>query len=57
MSNENSDALREVKRNYYRDWRAKNPDKVRAAQERYWRRKLEEQKRAEPGIPKDAEIR
>lgn len=29
----------ELRRQYKRDWNRKNPDKVRAAQERYWLRK------------------
>lgn len=32
-------AKREARRAYYRQWRAKNPDKVKAYQERYWDKK------------------
>ncbi len=32
------------KREYYRKWRAENPDKVRAANEKYWLKKAEELK-------------
>lgn len=30
---------REEKRDYARDWRARNPDKVREANKRYWERR------------------
>ena len=49
--------IRDAKRDYHRQWRKKNPEKVRAAQERFWRRKLEEKKSVFPAIPEDAEIR
>ena len=29
----------EARRKYHREWARKNPDKVRAATERYWQRK------------------
>ena len=45
------------KREYYRNWRARNPEKVKAAQERYWRRRLAEVKDKNPAIPEDTEIR
>lgn len=32
-------AKQEVRREYYRQWRAKNPDKVKSYQERYWAKK------------------
>ena len=32
----------EAKRMYQREWRAKNPDKVKAAAERHWRKKAAE---------------
>lgn len=35
------DALK-TRSEYYREWRKKNPDKVRASQERYWIRKAEQ---------------
>lgn len=37
-----AEAVRDKKREYFRNWRKNNPEKVRAAQERYWRRKLED---------------
>ena len=34
------------KREYYREWRARNPEKVKASQAKYWARKAEEMKTA-----------
>lgn len=34
--------IKERKREYYRKWRAKNPEKVRAAQIRYWQKRAME---------------
>lgn len=31
-----------LRREYQREWRRKNPDKVRAAQDRYWNKKAAE---------------
>ncbi len=33
---------REARREYMREWRKKNPEKVQAAQERYWAKKAAE---------------
>lgn len=33
--------IRAARADYARKWRAKNPDKVKRAQERYWRRRAE----------------
>ena len=30
---------KQARRDYYKEWRRKNPDKVRASNERYWRKK------------------
>ena len=32
--------VREERRRYAREWRKKNPEKVRAANQRYWERKV-----------------
>lgn len=32
-------AKREARREYHRQWRKNNPDKVKAIRERYWRKK------------------
>lgn len=39
---ERSAAIREIKREYYRKWRERNPEKVQAAQEKFWEKKLQE---------------
>lgn len=31
--------IREVKREYMREWRKNNPEKVKSAQKRYWERR------------------
>ncbi len=35
----NDELVREVQREYYREWRRKNPDKVREKNRRYWEKK------------------
>lgn len=47
MRNEKNDAAREIKNKYLREWRRKNPDKVKAANARYWEKKAAEMKLAE----------
>ena len=37
-----NEAAREARRAYKRAWNKANPDKVKAAQERYWTRKAEQ---------------
>ena len=32
-------AMKEARRQYQREWRKNNPDKVRAHQQRYWEKK------------------
>ena len=36
------------KKAYMKEWRKKNKDKVKAAQERYWEKKANENKEIEP---------
>lgn len=38
LVNQKETAAREAKNAYMREWRAKNKDKVKATQERYWQR-------------------
>lgn len=33
----------ELRREYYKAWRAANPDKVKKANQNYWRRKAEQE--------------
>lgn len=47
-------ARREQSR-YHREWRAKNPDKVREANRRYWLKKAESLKAKEAENGKDGE--
>ena len=37
-----SEAAREARRAYKREWNRRNPDKVKEAQERYWNRKAQQ---------------
>lgn len=37
-----ADEARKARNAYYREWRKKNPDKVRATQMRYWEKKATE---------------
>lgn len=43
MKNENVEDLARQKRNeYHRTWQKQNPEKVKQAQERYWKKKAKE---------------
>jgi|LSQX01.1.fsa_nt_gb hypothetical protein len=59
MKNQNriDELAKEARREYYRKWRAKNPDKVKKATERYWRRKAEQilKERTEGNSPNEAD--
>ena len=39
--------VKEERRRYAREWRAKNPEKVQAANRRYWEKKVMERMSAE----------
>lgn len=39
------DKAREARKQYMKEWRAKNPDKVKAINERYWAKKAKESER------------
>ncbi|MBR3560930.1 MAG: hypothetical protein IKN81_05300 [Oscillospiraceae bacterium] len=41
LQTEKSDKAREAQRQYLREWRKKNKDKVRQYNEKYWQRKGE----------------
>ena len=50
-----NERAREARRAYKREWNRRNPDKVKAAQERYWIRKAkaaqdQQQKSDEPAM-------
>ena len=38
------DPVREVKRDYYRAWRARNREKIKAYNARYWEKQAEKKK-------------
>lgn len=40
--NDLNDAAKEARREYKREWNRKNPDKVRAAQKRYWEKRAQQ---------------
>ena len=42
-----SERIKDLKRQYYRDWYARNRDRVKASQDRYWQKKLHESERKE----------
>lgn len=42
-----SEDARNARNAYYRAWRAKNPDKVRKSNERYWNKKAVEMSKAD----------
>ena len=41
MDKKTKEAARAARNKYSREWRAKNPDKVREINERYWARRAE----------------
>jgi len=41
-------AVQEEKREYFRQWRRNNPDKVKKHNENYWRKRAEKRLEAEP---------
>lgn len=43
-----SEAAKEARRAYKREWAHRNPDKVKAAQERYWTKRAETGQQPEP---------
>jgi hypothetical protein len=42
-----SEQAKEAQRLYIREWRKRNPDKVRAIQDRYWEKRLAKMKAEE----------
>lgn len=42
LTNTKETSAREARNAYMREWRAKNKEKVRATQDRYWKRKAKE---------------
>lgn len=44
---ETDNAAVEARRAYKREWARRNPDKVKAAQERYWKKRAEQSQQQE----------
>ena len=42
MTEHEHEAIKAARNAYRREWRKKNPDKVKAAQERYWLKRAQE---------------
>jgi hypothetical protein len=40
------DTAKEAKKIYMKEWRAKNKDKIKATQQRYWEKKYKQQSNA-----------
>ncbi|NCB50923.1 MAG: phosphatase [Clostridia bacterium] len=49
MDNQIQEKADQIRREYYREWRKKNPDKVKRATESYWERKARAILKAEQG--------
>ena len=47
-----NEQAREARRTYKREWNRKNPDKVKAAQARYWERKAQAARDAQESADK-----
>ena len=55
MTANQQELIRQAKNQYAREWRAKNKDRVKANNDRYWARKAE-QLAKEPGEKNEADI-
>lgn len=49
IQNKGTDRAKELEREYLREWRRKNKDKVRQYRETYWRRKAEAEEKKRGG--------
>lgn len=49
MSKKISKEAREARNAYYREWRKKNPEKLKQYQEKYWMKKAQEMQEQEEG--------
>lgn len=50
-----TEAAKKDRREYYREWRRRNPERVRAAQERYWEKRIQGQRNPEQRAAADPE--
>ena len=48
-----TEKAKEARRQYKREWNRRNPDKVQAAQERYWSKKAAEMERQNEEAERD----
>ena len=46
MTDNNAKEIKKARREYYREWRKNNPDRVAQIQERYWLKKAAEMRSA-----------
>lgn len=53
MENTNSKDVAEARRAYYKQWRAKNKDKVRDYNRRFWEKRAEKQNTSSENIKKE----
>ena len=44
LNDEEKEKIRLMRNEYHRKWRQENPQKIQVINERYWKKKLEEQK-------------
>lgn len=42
MTKQEREQVKQVQREYYRKWRARNKDKIKASNQRYWLKKAQE---------------
>ena len=47
MSKDLSQEVKEARNAYYREWRKKNPEKMKRYQENYWKKKAQEMREEE----------
>jgi len=47
LTQKEKEEINKARREYKKEWRKKNPDKVRAANERYWLKKAAQKKQQE----------
>lgn len=50
------DAITQAKREYFKEWRAKNKDKIKASNRRYWQNRAKKIKELEEDVKKEGEV-
>lgn len=56
VADHNDERAREAQRQYLREWRKRNPAKVRAYNEAYWRRKAQQMQQDGGGADAKADV-